>query len=76
VHENNKAIRFWRTEAERAQKLDDAEWLPPGLDTEPVRQTTPTKAVMEYFGKAVAELLECSSCYVAVMSHATGSELE
>jgi DNA-binding CsgD family transcriptional regulator len=31
---------------------------------------------MEHFGSAVAELLECSSCYVAFMSHAAGSELE
>jgi len=31
---------------------------------------------MEYFGKAVAELLECSNCYVAVMSHPAGSKLD
>ncbi|MCA6118326.1 helix-turn-helix transcriptional regulator [Bradyrhizobium sp. WSM 1738] len=31
---------------------------------------------MEYFGKAVAELFDCASCYVAVMSHRNGSELK
>ena len=36
----------------------------------------PNQRAMEYFGKAVAELFDCSSCYVAVMSHASGSELE
>ncbi|MEH2538774.1 MULTISPECIES: helix-turn-helix transcriptional regulator [unclassified Bradyrhizobium] len=30
---------------------------------------------MEYFGKAVAELFDCNSCYVAAMSHTGGSEL-
>ena len=51
MHENSRAIRFLRTEAERAQTLDDAECLPRGPDKEPVRQTTPTQAVMEYFGE-------------------------
>src|SRR5262245_47060505 len=31
---------------------------------------------MERFGKAVAELLNCSSCYVAIMSPSTGGQLE
>jgi DNA-binding CsgD family transcriptional regulator len=32
---------------------------------------------MEHFGKSVAELLECSSCYVAVLPHrAAGARLE
>jgi DNA-binding CsgD family transcriptional regulator len=31
---------------------------------------------MEYLGRAVAELFDCHSCYVAVMSHAGGAELE
>jgi DNA-binding CsgD family transcriptional regulator len=31
---------------------------------------------MEHFGNAVGQLFECRSCYVAVMPHSAGSELE
>jgi DNA-binding CsgD family transcriptional regulator len=36
----------------------------------------PSRRAMEYFGKAVAELFDCDSCYVAVKSHTSGSELK
>lgn len=39
-------------------------------------QPSPHHRIMERFGKAVAELLNCGSCYVAIMSPATGAQLE
>jgi DNA-binding CsgD family transcriptional regulator len=81
VHENNKALPSWQNEAgfhhaERPRPLHNAERLPIWLHTEPARQISANQTAMEYFGNAIAELLECRSCYVAVMSHAAGSVLE
>jgi hypothetical protein len=52
---------------EPVQRLCDVERraikLSPGITCE----KTTSRAAMEYFGKAVAELLDCSSCYVATL---------
>jgi DNA-binding CsgD family transcriptional regulator len=76
VHQNSKPVPVGQDEsdlyhAERDQSLHGAEYPPISLHVEPASQMA-----MEYFGRAVAELLECRSCYVAVMSQATGSTLE
>jgi DNA-binding CsgD family transcriptional regulator len=47
-----------------------------GRRIEESAEQDPNKSAMEYFGKAVAELFDCDSCYVAVKSHANGSELK
>ncbi len=51
------------------QNADDAQ---PGGPAE----RGPNQSAMEYFGKAVAELFDCASCYVAVKSDTGGSELK
>ena len=77
MHENSKALPFTRSgfrlkEAERGQLLQNAEDIQMGRTT----GSGPNRRAMEHFGKAVAGLFECNSCYVAVMSHTSGSELE
>jgi DNA-binding CsgD family transcriptional regulator len=81
VYENSKALPFRRNagrfdDAERAQPLYNADRLAIRLHSGHSLEKTATRTAMEYFGKAVAQLLECGSCYVAVTSHAAGSELE
>ncbi|WP_197423016.1 helix-turn-helix transcriptional regulator [Bradyrhizobium valentinum] len=76
MHENSKALPlrhsgFRFSDAERGESRN-AEDPQIGRSTE----QGPNQRAMEYFGKAVAELFECSSCYVAVMSRTSGSELK
>jgi DNA-binding CsgD family transcriptional regulator len=75
VHGNSKALpsrqsRFRLNDSERGplQNADDPQI---GQHAE----QGPNQSAMEHFGKAVAELFDCRSCYVAVMSHTSGSEL-
>jgi len=80
VHENGKALPYWQNgagfhHAKRARPLRSAEG-PIRLHTGPADQTAANQTAIEYFGRAVAELLECRSCYVAVMPQAPGSELQ
>jgi DNA-binding CsgD family transcriptional regulator len=77
VHESSKALpfrqsRFRVNHAERGEPFQNADEPQIGQPTE----QGPTQSAMEYFGKAVAELFDCSSCYVAVMSRTSGSELQ
>jgi DNA-binding CsgD family transcriptional regulator len=81
VYENGKALPYRQNgarfdDAEREQTLHNVERLAIKLHGEPAPDKTANRAAMECFGNAVAQLLECSSCYVAVMSRAAGSELE
>jgi hypothetical protein len=77
MHESSKALpfrqsRFRINHAERGEPFQNADEPTIGQPTE----QSPNQSAMEHFGKAVAELFDCSSCYVAVMSHTSGSELE
>jgi DNA-binding CsgD family transcriptional regulator len=77
VHESSKALPsrqggFRFNDAERGEPRQNAEDPQIGRPTE----QGPNRSAMEYFGKAVAELFECNSCYVAVISHTSGSELK
>jgi DNA-binding CsgD family transcriptional regulator len=47
----------------------------PQIGQQPAEQG-PSQSAMEYFGKAVAELFDCHSCYVAVMPRADGAGLQ
>jgi hypothetical protein len=76
VHENSKALpsrqsRFRLNDSERGP-LQNADHPQIGR----LAEQGPNQSAMEHFGKAVAELFDCRSCYVAVMSHTSGSELE
>jgi DNA-binding CsgD family transcriptional regulator len=64
--------RFGANHAERPEPFQNADEPQIGQPSE----QGPNQSAMEYFGKAVAELFDCSSCYVAVMSQANGSALE
>ncbi|UPJ49813.1 helix-turn-helix transcriptional regulator [Bradyrhizobium sp. 200] len=77
MHESSKALPFRQSRlrvnhAERGGPFQNVDEPQTGQPTEQGRN----QSAMEYFGKAVAELFDCSSCYVAVMSHTSGSELE
>jgi DNA-binding CsgD family transcriptional regulator len=77
VHENSKALPprqggFRFNGAELDDCLGNADYPQIGRSAEQGLN----QSAMEYFGKAVAELFECNSCYVAVMSRASGSELK
>ena len=77
MHESSKALPFRQewfriNHAERGEPFQNADEPQAGQPTEQGRN----QSAMEYFGKAVAELFDCHSCYVAVMSHTDGSELE
>lgn len=78
MYENSKALpsrgsHFDR--AERAQSLHNVERLSIHLPPWPSREKAERRAVMEQFGRAVTELLDCPSCYVAAMSRA-GAAME
>jgi DNA-binding CsgD family transcriptional regulator len=45
-------------------------------ETAGTAEQDPNQSAMEYFGKAVAELFDCDSCYVAVKSSTSGSQLK
>lgn len=77
MHESSKALpfrqsRFRVNHAERGEPLQNAK------DPQIARTTEsgPNRSAMECFGEAVAELFDCNSCYVAVMSRTSGAELE
>jgi len=77
MHESSKALpfrqsRFRVDHAERGEPFQDAGEPQIGQAAEQGRN----QSAMEYFGKAVAELFDCESCYVAVMSRASGAEIE
>lgn len=81
MYENSKALPFRQNggrfdHAERARPLHNVERFAIRLHTGPTDEKTASRTALEHFGSAVAELLECSSCYVAVMSDAAGSKLE
>jgi DNA-binding CsgD family transcriptional regulator len=81
VFEHSKLLPFRQRgsrfdHAERAQPFHNLKRLTIRLRRESAVEKTANRTAMEHFGNAVAQLLECSSCYVAVMSHATGFELE
>lgn len=78
MYENSKALpsrgsRFARVE--RAQSLHNVEHLSIQLPPWPSREKAARRVVMEQFGRAVTELLDCPSCYVATMSRA-GATIE
>ena len=80
MYENSKALACRQSGgrfdlAERAQPFQNLERLTIRL-RRAAPEKTPNRTAMEHFGNAIAELFECSSCYVAVMSHAAGSKLE
>jgi DNA-binding CsgD family transcriptional regulator len=84
VHEISKASVFaqaGRSDHAESQPLASADNLsielrePSPLEQRPL-VPSPHQRIMERFGKAVAELLNCGSCYVAIMSPATGGQLE
>ena len=64
--------RFRVSHAERGESFQNADEPQTG---QPTKQG-PNQSAMEYLGKAVADLFDCHSCYVAVMSHASGAQLE
>ncbi|MEH2524495.1 MULTISPECIES: helix-turn-helix transcriptional regulator [unclassified Bradyrhizobium] len=76
MHGNNKTLPFRQggfrfnttVDGEPHQNTDDPQIAGP-------TEQGPNRSAMEYFGRAVAELFECSSCYVAVMSSTSASEL-
>ena len=77
MHQSSKAFpfrqsRFRVSHAERGKSFQNANGPQAAQPTE----QGPNQSAMEYLGKAVAELFDCHSCYVAVMSHAGGAELE
>jgi DNA-binding CsgD family transcriptional regulator len=77
VHQSSKAFpfrqsRFRVSHAERGESFQNADGPQAAQPTE----QGPNQSAMEYLGKAVAELFDCHSCYVAVMSRAGGAELE
>jgi DNA-binding CsgD family transcriptional regulator len=77
VHQSSKALRprqngFRLNEPERGESAQNAEVPQEGL----LAEQGPDQSAMEYFGRAVAELFDCSSCYVAVTAHASGPELK
>lgn len=69
MYENSKALSIRQDQyaslARRMQSLRDIEQVTIGTDPEINWEKTASRAVMEYFGRAVAELLDCKSCYVA-----------
>lgn len=74
MHECSKALPsaqddFRSDRVERASKQANDGCGPPGPGPEP----RPQQTAMEYFAKAMAELLGCRNCYVALIS---GSGLE
>lgn len=77
MHGNSKPLpsrpdgfRFNRTAGARShQHADDPRTGGP-------EEQDPNQSAMEYFGRAVAELFDCASCYVAVKSDSGGSELK
>ena len=77
MHQGSKAFplrqsRFRVSHAERGEAFQNVE----GPQAAPPTEQGPNQSAMEYLGKAVAELFDCHSCYVAVMPHAGGAELE
>ena len=77
MHQSSKAFpfrqsRFRVNHAEHGESFQNVDEPQMG---QPTKQS-PNQSAMEYLGKAVAELFDCHSCYVAVMSHAGGAELE
>ena len=77
MHQSSKAFpfrqsRFRVSHAERGESFQNADGPQAAQPTE----QGPNQSAMEYLGKAVAELFDCHSCYVAVMSRAGGAELE
>jgi DNA-binding CsgD family transcriptional regulator len=86
VYENSKVL----PSRQSGSRFDHADWAQAVHNVERLmtkrraelaqeRIANPTTAnltAMKYFGSAIAELFECSSCYVASMPHGAGSELE
>ncbi|MDE5458466.1 helix-turn-helix transcriptional regulator [Bradyrhizobium sp. CSA112] len=76
MHENSKALPLRHS----GFRFDDAEGGESRNAEDPQIagsiEQGPNQRAMEYFGKAVAELFECNSCYVAVMSRTSESELK
>ena len=77
MHQSSKAFpfrqsRFRVNHAEHGESFQNVDEPQMG---QPTKQS-PNQSAMEYLGKAVAELFDCHSCYVAVMSRAGGAELE
>jgi DNA-binding CsgD family transcriptional regulator len=80
VYENSKVLPSRQSggrfdHADWAQAVHNVERLVIKRRTELAHDKAANPAI-RYFGSAIAELLECSSCYVASMPHAAGSELE
>ena len=70
MHEYSKALELQFSRFGSAQPLVE-------VDSVPTEATpSPNRIAMEHFGKAIGQLLDCRSCYVAMMPRATGSELE
>ncbi len=69
MYENSKSFSARQSQCfgRPLQALRDVE--PPTLEPAPAtnREKTTSRAAMEYFGRAAAELLDCKSCYVATM---------
>lgn len=79
MHENGKVLPHWQNGVgfypkESARSAIDAEGLVERF-AKPVDQSVGHIA-MEYFGRGIAELLECRSCYIAAaMPRASGQQL-
>jgi DNA-binding CsgD family transcriptional regulator len=69
VYENGKASSAWQSGRFDFGKpmLCDVERRAIKLNPAISRERSASRAAMEYFGKAIAELLDCNSCYVATM---------
>lgn len=76
MHQRSKALPFRQSirvnHAERSEPFQNDD----GPQTGQLTEQGPNQSAMEYFGRAVAELFDCNSCYVAVMSHESGTGLE
>ncbi|WP_458758562.1 helix-turn-helix transcriptional regulator [Afipia sp. TerB] len=80
MHENGKVLFTPQSGffdlAKPAQSLRGVERMAITLNPETSPQKMARRAAMEYFGRAIAELLDCKSCYVATMFPNATSGLE
>lgn len=80
MYENSKALSARQEQyadlARRLQSPRGVEQITIGLTSEVSRERTASRAAMEYFGRTVAELLDCKSCYVATKFANATSDLD
>jgi DNA-binding CsgD family transcriptional regulator len=80
VYENGKALSTRQEQyadlARRMHSPRGVEQITIGLTSEASRERTASRAAMEHFGRTVAELLDCKSCYVATKFASATSDLD